>query len=238
MKRPSSRIPKLVPSGGPKKASARAARAPTVGSVASDSSDRVTASVMASVAKEASEGQRKDSRGASARAARAPTVGSVASDSSSSVTASVAKEASDGRRKDGRGGDERKQRAARRAQGRETETSPPLSVGAVASSPSSWAAVAASPASVSARVPRERIAPVKRASARQVVSQSPGWWTSNPWPKTTRDDSKLIVAGIEPTVEGTPDNRSQPRRREETETGPSLEGTPETRSMVSQHESK
>ena len=82
------------------------------------------------------------------------------------------------------------------------------------------------------------VALVKRASARQVVSQSPGWWTSNPWPKTTRDDSKLIVAGIEPTVEGTPDNRSQPRRREETETGPSLEGTPETRSMVSQHESK
>ena len=112
MKPPSSRIPKLVPSGGPKKASARVARAPTVRSVASDLLASVRTSVTASVAKEASEGQRKNGKGASARAARAPTVGSVASDSSSSVTASVAKEASDGRRKDGRGGDERKQRAA------------------------------------------------------------------------------------------------------------------------------
>ena len=241
MKSPSSRIPKLVPSGDPKKASARAARAarePTFGSVASDLSASITASVTASVAKEASEGQRKDGRGASARVARAPTVGSIVSDSSSSVTASVTKEASDGRKKDGRGREERKQRAARRAQGRETETSPPLSVDAVASSPSSWAAVAASPASVSARVPRERISPVKRASARQVVSQSPGRWTSNPWPKTTRDARRLIVAGIAPTLEGTPDIQSQPRRREETETGPSLKGTPETQSMVSQHESK
>ena len=73
--------------------------------------------------------------------------------------------------------------------------------------------MAASPAFVRASVPCKRTAPVKRASVRQAVSQSPGWWAISTQTKTN-PAQYLIVEEERLSVEGTPDPRSQPQRRE------------------------
>ena len=84
----------------------------------------------------------------------------------------------------------RQRRAAWPAQVRVLATSSQASAGAEEFSTSSWAAVAASPAYSHSICPRERVSLDKSVSARQSVSQSPGWWVSNPRPKTSKASQK------------------------------------------------
>ena len=73
------------------------------------------------------------------------------------------------------------------------------------------------PASVHARFPHEWNAPVKRASARQSVSQSPGLWKSSAWPQTPKknSDQELTVDEEITRMEGTTEPWLQPRQQKD-----------------------